>query len=255
MKLSPRLPRYFAFYFAGLFTAGTLVAAVVDDPALASGPGRIIAETNGINVRAPGSVNQGSLDERSDFHVLQNFPGFEAGTNIANFSSDDQPDIQVSFGDGFIDNSGSLITNKSFFTSAGNSIRVSLPNPPAPAGSFTFKIEFGEYDAAAGEVNPGGASVSLASFTLAGVTERWQRVESIEATFLSEEGKVLGTQKIDKQAITDPSQPTQRVLFAFESTGGESIGEIAVKFETEESGDDDMGPIFGLDDIGFAVGG
>lgn len=228
-------PRFVAAaLFATLFCASLQAAVVVDPPLVTSG-NKIAPYSTGITHTATGATAEATLEARSGLSALQDFTSFSGTSNIASFTSATLADISIT-GAG-----GTLITNASFYSSAGNALRIQTA-ATGSAYTHTVAIDFGSY--VAGVFDGSTVGVEAAAFTLNSTPTYVNATALITATFRGANNQVLST-----QTFTPSGSPSNsRIYFGYESVSGSAISSIQVDITTTAAG---AALIYGFDDLAF----
>ncbi|EIP99921.1 PEP-CTERM putative exosortase interaction domain-containing protein [Opitutaceae bacterium TAV1] len=230
--------------------AAQIRAAVITDPALATGAGAIAPGGSGYrslntNEIPANATPTATLEALAGFGVIQNFSGVAEGENIFRFTDPARADVKISFsGSAGVDyaTAGGELTTLGYLTSPGAGIRIAARGLTS---QFTMSIDFGSWNGAVFDSESG--STGAAGFTLSGADKSLSMVTSITASFVGTDGNIL-----DTQVWSGPKAGARGLWFGYQATGAEQIGRIDVTFIiTQVEGGSQM--ILGFDDLGFAA--
>ncbi len=227
-------------------------AAIVTDPAIASGAGDVIDPTGDAqDVDQSFGTAQATLEARSNLRVLQTFTGFAnygtiATGNIVSFTDSTLPDIQLAF-------SGSPGTSASGVGNAAGSQTSSgsqLNQVNSGSGtSSTLTITFGTWDGSTFSANE---TVEAAAFTISNVYTN----KSGTAMFRDSSGTLIAGATFDYTGASnfEGTGNHKDFYFGWDATAQSSvaIGSVTVTFvDAPPTG----GSAFfsGIDDIAFTT--
>ncbi|MDR1283156.1 MAG: PEP-CTERM sorting domain-containing protein [Opitutaceae bacterium] len=242
------LPSIVVFAFAA-----QIRAAVITDPALATGAGAIAPGGSGYrnlntNEIPANATQSATLEALAGFGVIQDFAGVKAGSNTIVFTDPARADVQISFrgtaGTDYANDTGGERTTAAWLTSPGAGINIAGRGfTNGSQTSFTMTIDFGSWNGMT--FDTAGNMATAAGFTLSGDASRLSQVSSISASFLGVDGSTLST-----QTWTGPKDGARGLYFGYQATGTQQIGSIEVTFSlTHVSTGAQM--ILGFDDLGF----
>ncbi|AHF89645.1 anchor protein [Opitutaceae bacterium TAV5] len=230
--------------------AAQIRAAVLTDPALATGAGAIAPGGSGYrslntNEIPANATPVATLEALAGFGVIQDFSGVTEGENILHFTDPARADAKISFsGTAGVDyaTAGGERTTPAYLTSPGAGISIAARGITS---QFTMTIDFGSWNGTVFDSDSG--STGAAGFTLSGDATRLSMVTSITASFVGTAGNLL-----DTQVWNGPKAGARGLWFGYQATGAEPIGRIDVTFViTQAEGSSQM--ILGFDDLGFAA--